>query len=99
MDGGRVLRAILSPIVGWWKASHVVIVVGRLFAILFVVAAVVTWSMNLLIVGGFLLFATGVEGRSTDIMQGLLTLALLIPPAIIFIRDRRRARAATSART
>ena len=69
MDGGRVLRAILSPIVGWWKASHVVIVVGRLFAILFVVAAVVTWSMNLLIVGGFLLFATGVEGRKLKFLR------------------------------
>jgi ABC-type uncharacterized transport system permease subunit len=42
---------------------------------------------------------TGVEGRVTDIMEGLLTLALLIPPAVIFIRDRRRARAATTART
>jgi simple sugar transport system permease protein len=43
--------------------------------------------------------STGVEGRITDVIQGLLVLALLIPPAVIFIRDRRRARAATTART
>ena len=43
--------------------------------------------------------STGVEGRVTDIMEGLLTLALLIPPAVIFIRGRRRARAASTART
>lgn len=43
--------------------------------------------------------STGVEARITDITEGLLTLALLIPPAVIFIRDRRRARAATTART
>ena len=42
--------------------------------------------------------STGVEGRITDVIQGLLVLALLIPPAVMFIRDRRRARAAATAR-
>ena len=37
--------------------------------------------------------ATGVEGRITDVIQGLLVLALLIPPAVMFIRDRKRAEA------
>ncbi len=43
--------------------------------------------------------STGVEGRITDVIQGLLVLALLLPPAVMFIRDRRRARAAATART
>lgn len=43
--------------------------------------------------------STGVEARVTDVVEGLLVLALLIPPAIMFIRDRRRARLATTART
>jgi simple sugar transport system permease protein len=43
--------------------------------------------------------STGVESRITDVVQGLLVLALLVPPAIMFVRDRRRARAATTART
>lgn len=38
--------------------------------------------------------STGVEGRITDVIQGLLVLALLIPPAVVFLRDRRRARSA-----
>ncbi len=42
---------------------------------------------------------TGVEGRITDVIQGLLVLALLLPPAVMGIRDRRRAQAATMART
>jgi len=42
---------------------------------------------------------TGVEGRITDVIQGLLVLALLLPPAVMGITDRRRARAATMART
>ena len=43
--------------------------------------------------------STGVESRISDVIQGFLVLALLVPPAIMFIRDRRRARAATTART
>ena len=42
--------------------------------------------------------ATGVEGRITDVIQGFLVLALLVPPAIMFLRDRRRAQAAATER-
>ncbi|MEQ8718555.1 MAG: ABC transporter permease [Acidimicrobiales bacterium] len=49
--------------------------------------------------GSGFLAATGVEREITDIVQGLLVFAFLIPPAILFIRQRRRALAATRART
>lgn len=49
--------------------------------------------------GSSFVSSTGVESRITDVVQGLLVLALLVPPAVMFIRDRRRARAATTART
>ena len=49
--------------------------------------------------GSSFVSSTGVESRITDVVQGLLVLALLIPPAVMFIRDRRRARSATTART
>lgn len=49
--------------------------------------------------GSSFVSGTGVESRITDVVQGLLVLALLIPPAVMFIRDRRRARAASTART
>lgn len=42
--------------------------------------------------------ATGVEGRITDVIQGFLVLALLLPPAVMFLRDRQRARAAATER-
>lgn len=42
--------------------------------------------------------ATGVEGRITDVIQGLLVLALLIPPAVMFIRERQRAKALATER-
>ena len=42
--------------------------------------------------------ATGVSGRIADVVQGLLVLAMLLPPAILYVRERRRAMAAASAR-
>lgn len=39
--------------------------------------------------GSGFLAATGVERRITDIVQALLVLALLVPPAVLFIRSRR----------
>ena len=48
--------------------------------------------------GSDYLGATGVARDIVDVVQALLVVALLIPPAVLFIRDRRRAVAATSAR-
>lgn len=48
--------------------------------------------------GSGFLRATGVSGRIADVVQGLLVLAMLLPPAILYIRERRRALSATSTR-
>jgi simple sugar transport system permease protein len=80
--------------IGWTGLLVALVSRGRaLFAIplAFVFASLRTGS-------GFLA-ATGVERRITDVVQALLVLALLIPAAILFIRQRRRAAAATEART
>ena len=42
--------------------------------------------------------STGVESRITDVISGLLVLALLVPAAVMFLRDRRRARDAATER-
>lgn len=49
--------------------------------------------------GSGFLRATGVSARIADVVQGTLVLAMLLPPAILYLRARRRAIAATSART
>ena len=48
--------------------------------------------------GSGYLRATGVSGRVADVVQGFLVLALLLPPAILYVRERRRAVSATSVR-
>jgi ABC-type uncharacterized transport system permease subunit len=65
----------------------------RVFVLIFV--AFVFGSMR---TGSGYLRATGVSGRISDVVQGLLVLALLLPPAILYVRERRRALAATSSR-
>lgn len=47
--------------------------------------------------GSGFLAATGVDRKIVDVIQALLVLALLIPPAVQFIRDRRKAMAGAGA--
>jgi simple sugar transport system permease protein len=59
----------------------------------------VAFAFAALRTGSGFVAATGVESRITDVIQGLLVLALLMPPAVMFILDRRRVRAVSAART
>jgi simple sugar transport system permease protein len=63
------------------------------------VAIFVAFIFGALRTGSGFLRATGVSGRIADVVQGLLVLSLLIPPAVLYVRERRRALAATTART
>ena len=62
-------------------------------------AVLVAFVFACLRTGSGFLASTGVERRITDVVQGLLVLALLIPPAVISVRRRRRALASTEERT
>jgi simple sugar transport system permease protein len=62
------------------------------------VAIFVSFIFGCMRTGSGFLRATGVSGRIADVVQGLLVLALLLPPAILYIRARRRALSATSSR-
>ena len=83
-----------SANIGW--TGLLVALVARERALVCIPVAVVFASLR---TGSGFVSGTGVEDRITDVIQGLLVLALLIPPAVMFLRDRRRARAATTART
>lgn len=83
-----------SANIGW--TGLLVALVARERALVCIPVALVFASLR---TGSGFVASTGVEARITDVIQGLLVLALLVPPAVMFIRDRRRARAATTART
>lgn len=60
---------------------------------------VMAFSFAGLRAGSGFLAATGVEREISQAVLALLVLALLVPPALLFIREHRRALAATRART
>jgi len=83
-----------SASIGW--TGLLVALVARERALLAIPMAFVFGALR---TGSGFVNSTGVEGLITDVIQGFLVLALLIPPAVMAIRDRRRARSATVGRT
>ncbi len=75
--------------IGW--EGLLVALVARAHPIVAIPAAFVFAALR---TGSGFLAATGVDRDITKVVQALLVLALLVPPAILFVRDRRRALAA-----
>lgn len=57
MDGGRVLRALLTPRFGWYRATDIAIRGGTFFAWVFILVGVLWVLPSLVLVGAFLHFA------------------------------------------
>jgi ABC-type uncharacterized transport system permease subunit len=92
--GNYTLVPGFSSSIGWTGLLVALVAqrkAGVAIAVAFVFAGLRTGS-------GFVA-ATGVERRITDVVQGLLVLALLVPPALLFLRQRRRALAMTKDRS
>jgi ABC-type uncharacterized transport system permease subunit len=79
--------------IGW--AGLLVALVAREKAVAAIAVACVFASLR---TGSGFLAATGVHRRITDVVQALLVLALIVPPAVLFVRQRRRALAAIRSR-
>jgi ABC-type uncharacterized transport system permease subunit len=84
--GNYTLVPGFSASIGW--TGLLVALVARQRA---AAAVLISFVFAALRTGSGFLAATGVERRITDVVQGLLVLALLVPPALLFLRDRRRA--------
>lgn len=63
MDGGRVLRAALSPSIGRERATQVAVMLGTGLAVLMIVLGIVARSIPVGVMGGFVLVAAQAEGR------------------------------------
>ena len=80
------LTAGFSNEIGW--QGLLVALVARTRPLLCIPVAVVFAALR---TGAGFLAATGVDRKVVDVVQALLVLALLIPPAVQFLRERRRA--------
>jgi Zn-dependent protease/predicted transcriptional regulator len=72
MDGGRVLRALLELRIGRGRATRAAALVGKLLAVVFVIAALAGAGTMLAIIGAFVWFAADQES-ATSILKELLS--------------------------
>ena len=63
MDGGRVLRAVLSFRLRRSFATKIATVVGRVFAVAFVLVGIYTQQFNLTLIGLYVYYVAGLENR------------------------------------
>ena len=91
--GNYRLTPGFSVNIGW--EGLLVALVARSHPIVAIPAAFVFAALR---TGSGFLASTGVDRDITKVVQALLVLALLVPPAILFVRNRRRALAAAADR-
>lgn len=63
MDGGRILRSLLSMRMGRTTATRIATVIGRVFAVCFVVFGLYSGAPVFAIIGLFIFMAAGAEAR------------------------------------
>lgn len=64
MDGGRILRALLTSRMGLVRATHIAARVGKVFAVLFAVWGFLTFNMLLLLIAFFVFVGAEAETRA-----------------------------------
>lgn len=71
VDGGRMLRATLSPGLGRERATSIAVAAGLAFAVLFAIVGV--WQLNpiLIVTGLFIFFAAQAEARVERVQSAL----------------------------
>jgi len=64
MDGGRILRSSLSIFFGHQRATRTAVIIGKVFAVLFIGAGFYLQDFWLGVVGGFVFLAAGAESAA-----------------------------------
>ena len=75
MDGGRVLRGLLTPRLGIHRATRIAVVIGKSMAVLFAFYGLMSFNVLLVLIAGFVYMgAVGEQARSDlkQILQGTL---------------------------
>ncbi len=71
MDGGRVLRAFLAMKLRYGRATQIAAMVGKVFAILFGIFAMLSGNISLALVAFFVFMAAGAENQEVAVREQL----------------------------
>ncbi len=69
MDGGRVLRAILSYRISYREATAIAVRLGHIFALLFAYVGIVYGHIFLLLIAAFIYMAASSEGLQVEVRE------------------------------
>lgn len=76
MDGGRVLRAILSMVLDRRRATAIAAAVGQVFAVGFALFGVFSGNVLLILIALFVFFGAGAEAQAESVRSALAGLPL-----------------------
>ena len=89
MDGGRVLRALLTPKLGTIKATQLAASLGKAFAVLFGIWGFFTFNLLLMLIAFFIYL--GAEGETRGVLVklavGKLKVRDLMSPAVLSVPE------------
>jgi len=88
MDGGRVLRAFLATRIGGRRATDIAVKIGKAAAAAFIIAGFFGNTL-LILVGAFVWFAAGAEGRRNPYAQQAQQPGARMSPERVFLLIRR----------
>jgi Zn-dependent protease len=71
MDGGRILRGVLTPRLGALRATRIAATVGKVFAVLFGIWGLLTLNLILVLIGFFVFVGAQSEQRATMMKLGV----------------------------
>ena len=71
MDGGRVLRSILTGRIGYAKATKFAVALGHIFAIGFAYFGIVDYNIVLIAIAIFIYMAASNEGRQVELKEAI----------------------------
>lgn len=68
LDGGRVLKAVLSIIFGQYSANKFVPIISKIIAGLIVLLGFIFWDVLIIILGVFVYFVSSKEARESEVL-------------------------------
>jgi Zn-dependent protease/predicted transcriptional regulator len=90
MDGGRILKSLLSLWLGPLLAAQIATVVGRVLAVLMGLAGIFLANLSLVLISFFVYMGASFEDRAVQTqrrLNGMLVSDVLVPVEVVFAHD------------
>jgi len=90
MDGGRLIKALLTIIFGQYSANKIVPIISKIIALLVILAGLFFWDVIIILIGIFIYYTTVKELREYEILrvlEGKSVKSFIQPVELVFNSD------------